>query len=124
MALLDEIAGLVAGPLVDAGMTRSAVLIKVTTGTRLPGAVTSGTNSTEQRFAAQGSVRNRLAMQSAGTLIQGVDRVVSLLGATIEGGARPEPGDRIEIDGESSVIVAGGVSSSGARASYVCQCKS
>lgn len=124
MALLDDIAGLVGAPLVAAGITKPATLIKVTPGTRLPGDVTSGTNPTTARFAAQGIPISTSTLLAAGTLLAGVDRAVMLLGSTITGGARPAPGDSIEIDGATSVIVAGGVSTDPARAAYTCQCKS
>lgn len=124
MALLDDIAGLVSGPLVAAGMTHAATLIKTTSGTRLPGALTSGTNPTTARFGARGFVESTQTLLAAGTLLAGVDRVVILLGATITGGARPAPLDQIQIDGATSVIVAGGVSADPARAVYTCQCKS
>lgn len=124
MALLDDIAGLVGTPLVAAGMTRAVTLIKTSPGTRMPGAVTGGTNPTTARFSARGFPQNTSSLLSAGTLIAGVDRVVILLGSTIASGARPDPGDAIELEGSTSVIVAGGVSTDPARAVYTCQCKS
>lgn len=123
MALLDDIAGIVGTAIVGAGMTRAAVLTKTTPGTRLPGAVTSGTNPTTQAFAAQGIVQDTTQMLAAGTLIAGVNRVIRLFASTIAGGAAPAPGDRITIEGSTSVIVAGGVSRDAASATYLCQCR-
>jgi len=124
MALLDDIAGIVGTAIVDAGMTRDAVLIKVTPGTRMPGAISAGTNPTTATFAAQGLVQDHRALMASGTLLAGVDRVIRLFASTIEGGAVPAPSDRITIEGSTSAIVADGVSRDAASATYLCQCKS
>ena len=116
------IAKIVAGALVKANMTKAAVLTKVTPGTRLPGAVTSGTNQTIRDFTARGIVQDMRTLMASGTLLADVTRVIRLIGATIATGAIPEPGDRIAIEGSTSVIVAGGVSRDSASATFVCQC--
>jgi hypothetical protein len=118
------IAKIVASALVKASMTKAAVLTKVTPGTRLPGAVTGGTNPTTQDFTARGIVQDHTALLAAGTLIAGVTRVIRMIGATIATGAVPEPGDRITIEGSTSVIVDEGVERDPASATYLCQCKS
>jgi hypothetical protein len=123
MALLDDIAGIVGTAIVGAGMTRDAVLTKTTSGTRIPGALTRGTNPTTQDFAAQGIVQDKTRMLAAGTLLADATRVIRLFASTIEGGAEPMPGDRITIEDETSVIVAGGVNRDPAAATFVCQCK-
>jgi len=122
MALLDDIAGIVGNAIVGAGMTRSAVLTKVTPGTRMPGAIARGTNPTTQDFAAQGIVQDTRSLMASGTLLKDVTRVIRLFASTIEGGAVPVPGDRITIEGSTSVVVAGGVSRDPAGACFVAQC--
>ena len=129
MGLLDgELASLVADALVSAELTKPAVLIKVTPGARDPAHVSAGTNPTTTTYRAQGLVASLSAFQIANTLIKDANRVVRLFGATIAGGAVPEPGDRITIEGVTSTIVNddGGkraVQRDPASATYLCQCR-
>lgn len=83
----------------------SCTLIKRTPGTRAPGAISSGTNPIETSYKATGLVSDWKAYQIDGTLIRAGDRMVLLFGASIEGGAVPEPGDRVEIAGETLTIM-------------------
>jgi len=123
MGLLDgDLAGFVADALVGAELTKPATLIKVTDGTRTPGALSAGTNPTQQSFNAQGIEQNLLGLQIRGTLITGVNAAIRLLGATIDGGQVPVPGDKIAIAGRTYTIVEKGVSRDPASASYLCQC--
>jgi len=123
MGLLDgDLATLVADALVGADLTKPATLIKVTAGTRTPGALSAGTNPTTQSFTAQGIEQNLLGLQMSGTLIAGVTAAIRLFGATIAGGQVPVPGDRIAIGGKTYTIVDKGVSRDSAAASYLCQC--
>jgi hypothetical protein len=125
MGLLDGfIAKAVGNALVKAKMTKPATLTKVTAGIRMPGALTAGTNPTEQSFAAQGLVADLQTLKIDGTLIEGVDRAIRLFGSTIASGAVPVPGDRIMIEGTTSIIVDKGVTRDAASASYLCQCRS
>lgn len=101
---------------------QSAVLTKITPGIRMPGAATSGTNPTARDFAADGIVADFTAYELQSTLIKAGDRKVLLFGASIEGGAVPEPNDRIAIGGETLVIV-GPVGRDPALAVYTCQCR-
>ena len=130
MGLLDgDIANLVAATLVGAGMSMDATLVKVTPGTRTPGALSAGTDPSSASYAVQGIPVSTTPFRIAGTLIAGVDRVIKLFGASLPAGVTPAPGDRIAIDGATSTIVgdSGGlraVAVDAAKAVYTCQCRS
>lgn len=100
---------------------QDCTLTKRAPGTRHPAAVSAGTNGTEQTFTASGLIVEYKAYQIDGTLIKAGDRKVMLFGASISGGAVPEPGDRITIDGETLTIVKDGVNRDPAKATYQCQ---
>jgi hypothetical protein len=128
MGLLDDIATAVADGLVGADLFRPATLIKVTPGTRTPGAISGGTNPTTTSFAVQGLPGTTTTLRLNGTLISGVDRVVKLFGARLPPGVVPTSGDRIVMEGITATIVgdSGGnaaVMVDAARAVYVCQCR-
>jgi hypothetical protein len=129
VGLLDgDIANIVAGALVGAGMFKEATLIKVAPGTRTPGAIASGTNPTTTSYGCQGIPASTTALRLSGTLISGVDRVIKIFGATLPAGITPQPGDRITMDGSTSTIVgdAGGQSAVAvdpAGACFTCQCR-
>ena len=128
MGLLDDIAVAVADGLVGADLFRDATLIKVTPGTRTPGAISGGTNPTTASFPCQGVPGSTTTLRLNGTLIAGVDRVVKLFGARLPPGVVPAPGDRVTMEGITATIVgdAGGNSAvmvDAARAVYVCQCR-
>lgn len=91
-----------------------ATLIRNTPGTRTSNNQTGGTNPTPVPYAAKGWVESYKASQIDGTLIKTDDRMIALLGATIEGAAVPEPGDQITIEGATYRIV-GGDSGQGVR---------
>jgi hypothetical protein len=57
-----------------------------------------------------------------GTQVQQTGRLVLIIGDTLPRGVVPEPGDRIQILGETLEIVGEGVSSDPARATYLCAC--
>lgn len=59
--------------------------------------------------------------QIDGTLILQNDRKIVILGASIEGGVTPEPGDKITAESEDFVIVPKGVKRDPAGATYECQ---
>ena len=122
MALLDDIAGLVAGGLKSAGMTKPAVLIKYTKGTRTPDHLGEGTNDTANSYAAEGIVQRSRRDKIGTTLVEKSDRVVRLFGATIAGGQTPTTKDRITIDGFTSVVI--DVEWDAANATYLCLTRS
>lgn len=101
---------------------RPAVLIKVTPGTRTGGAASAGTNPTSASFAATGLVTGYSAFEQQNTLIRDGDRKVMLFGASIAGGAIPEPNDRVTIDGATYTIV-GPIDRDPAKATYILQCR-
>jgi hypothetical protein len=129
MGLLDgELAEIIGSALVSAGLSKPAVLIKVTPGTRTPGAVTGGTHPTTVSYAAEGIEASLTSLRLSGALITGVTAAIRLLGSTIASGQVPVSGDRISIDGRTYTIAAdeGGrlaVTRDPAAASYLCQCK-
>lgn len=123
-SLLDGfIAKQVAQALGQAKMLKPATLIKVTPGTRTPGALSAGTNPVRVGYPAKGIEQNLISLQLAGTLLQGVDAAIRLFGATIGGGQVPVAGDQIVMAGRTYTIVEKGVSRDPASASYLCQCK-
>lgn len=125
MGLLDgPIARIVGGALVKAKVTKPATLTKITAGIRMPSAVTAGTTPTEQSYAAQGIEADLRQLQRDGTLIDGVDAAIRLIGSTIASGQVPAPSDRITIGGKTYTIVADGVARDPASATYLCQCRS
>lgn len=129
MGLLDGgIASLVASGLGQAGMTKPAILIKITAGTRTPGAISAGTNPTSTPHTVTAVPGSITRMRLDGTLIAGVTRVIKILGASLPAGVTPAPTDRITMDGVTSVIVgdSGGnkaVDVDAAGACWVCQCR-
>lgn len=104
MALLDDIAGLVATNLTGAGMTRDATLIVVTPGTRNPALLSGGTNPIEIDYACKGLVITWKRALLNATTVQVGDRVVMLLGDKLQGQV-PKVGDKVTIEGVTSRIV-------------------
>ncbi len=102
---------------------KACTLTKSTPGIRMPGAISAGTNPTTQTFAATGLVTDYSAYDLAGTVIKAGDRKVLLFGASIAGGAQPEPGDRVAIGGETLRIVEHGVTADPVKAAFICQCR-
>lgn len=82
---------------------KSCTLVKVTPGIRTPGAITGGTNTTTASYAAKGWIESYDSNDMIGTTITEQDRKISVLGASIAGGAVPMPGDRITISDPNGV---------------------
>lgn len=119
MGLLDGvIAKAVRSGLKQAGMYKSATLIKSTAGSRTVGAETSGTNPTTTSYACEGFVTTKLT-KVAGTLVEQSDRVVVLLGDSLS--VTPATRDRITIESKTQNIVA--IDRDPASATYVCLCR-
>lgn len=114
---LDRIRKEVAKGLIKAKMTRPAVLVVVTAGTRTPGALTAGTNPTETSVQCKGLVITWKRALLGATLVAVGDRVVMLLGQTL-GTAAPKPGDKITIEGVTSRVI--DISRDPAAATYSC----
>lgn len=129
MGLLDgELATIIGSAVVDAELTMPAVLIKVSPGTRTPGAVSGGTNPTVLSYPVQGIPASTAPLFRAGTLIQDTNRVIRIIGVTLPPGVVPVPGDQITMEGKTSTIVNsdGGknaVQRDAASCTYLCQCR-
>ena len=121
MGKLDGHMSALGAALAAEGFLVAAALIKVTAGTRTVGAENAGTNPTEASYAAQGYVARRKATKIAGTLVEQADRVVVLLGRTIEGAKVPTSKDKVTIDGETLRVIA--VDSDLAKFQYRCLCR-
>lgn len=102
---------------------KPCTLIKVTPGTRTPGAVSGGTHPTSTSHSATGFVSDYTAYEISGTQIVAGDRKVVLFGASIQGGAQPAPSDTIVIGGETLHVVDKGVTSDPVQATWICQCR-
>lgn len=101
-----------------------ATLTKSTPGTRTPGAISGGAHPTTQDFrVGVAMVSSYSAYFLANNLVKQGDRKVTLFGASIQGGAVPEPGDRVTIGGETLTIYADGVQTDGVRATHQCRCR-
>lgn len=117
-----NIAKLVADGLKSAGDVRPLTLTKSSPGSRTTGDLTSGTNPTKAVHSGRGFVEDRVGtINRAGTLVRSTRRIVSVIGATLPVGVKPEPSDVISIDGETLTIVGGGVKTDPAEAVFECE---
>lgn len=106
MGLLDgELAQIVGSALVGAGMSKPTTLTRVTPTARDPAHPTTKTAPTTVDFPCQGFVARLEPYLIRGTLIANVTRVVKIYGSTLASGVVPAPGDRVTIEGLTSVIV-------------------
>jgi hypothetical protein len=110
------------GPHVDEG-----TLIKVTPGTR-GATVSGGTAPTETSHACSLWVSSYEDGQIDGSSIRSSDRKISILGATIDGGAVPAPNDKVIAEGVTYRIVGDaeggrGVARDPVGAVYRCHCR-
>jgi hypothetical protein len=85
----------------------AATLIKVTPGTRTPGAVSGGTNPTTVSYPCEGIVQAFDAGLIDGTLVRRQDRRISLLIATLPAGVEPTPNDKVTIAGATYTLLEG-----------------
>lgn len=118
MGLLDgKLAELVAKGLKGAKLDKAATLIVVTSGTRMPGAIASGTNPTTSSVTCRGLVVQWKRALLNATTVQVGDRVVMLLGATLSGSV-PKVGDKITIEGSTTRVI--DIERDPASATYSC----
>jgi hypothetical protein len=105
----------------------AATLIKVTPGTRMPGALTAGTNPTTTTHACEAYDLSFTSTQLASTLVKASDRMIVILAGTIAGGAIPDVNDQITIGGITYRIVGGteglGVQRDSATSRYRCHAR-
>lgn len=104
-----------------AKMTLPATLIKVTPGTRTPGAASAGTNPTSTSYAGAGILDDFSAAEIDGTIIISGDRLVTLFGASIASGKVPLPDDKVTIGGATYRIIS--VQNDPANATYTCHAR-
>lgn len=90
---------------------QDAQLVKVTPGTRTPGALTGGTNPVDgTAITCKGFIESQATRNREGTLVGDGSVIIVLLAATIDGGATvPELGDKITIEGTEYRIPEDGV---------------
>ena len=101
-----------------------ATLVKVAPGTRTPGALTGGTNPTTTNYPCRGFIDSQRVAFANGSTVKEGNKVVVLIGDTIDGGSgvAPAPGDRIMIEGTTYVIPEGGtIDRDPAAATYACE---
>ena len=87
---------------------KSATLIKVTPGTRTPGAISAGTNPTTTSYPCSGWIALLTERDIPGTEITQQDRKLAILGGTLPAGIVPLPQDKVtmvDLDGTSKTFV-------------------
>lgn len=99
-----DIAGIIADSIESAGGVLSGKLFKVTSTDRTTGALTGGTNPINKGHAFKGFYDDRQLRTLPESLVQQDSRMIVLLGATIEGGVVPTPGDSILLEGDETTI--------------------
>src|SRR5690349_9042681 len=97
----------------------AATLIKVTPGTRTPGAVSAGTNPTTISHPCEGIVKEFDTGLIDGTTVKREDRQIWLLGESLPAGVEPKPNDRITIQGATYVVL-GDVGRDAASFKFIC----
>ncbi len=115
-----DIAGIINSEIKAAGGVLSGVLTKIAAGTRTGAALTKGTNPTEKRHTFNGFYDDKRLQYLPETTVRAGDRVAVLLGASIQGGAVPQPGDFVTLEGETTRIEKV-VERDPAAATYACQ---
>ena len=118
--ILDLIKATIGTEIPNAGLTRDGVLIKMKPGDRTAGSLTSGTNPKDREHEFQGFYDDKMLSHLPETVVQQGDRAVLLIGATIQGGVEPEPGDEIILENETTVIVSL-MERDPAEATFLCQ---
>lgn len=100
-----------------------ATLTTVTEGTRTPSDATAGTNPTETAYPCKGFIDSQMVRFRNGTLVQNGNKVVVLIGDTINSGnTAPKPGDKITIESTVYLIPDDGtIDRDPAAATYTCE---
>lgn len=97
MALLDTIRRAVDKGVKAAKLYRTATLIRVTPGTRTPGAAASGTNPTTVSYPCRGLIAAYDAKAIQAGLVHSDDRMITLIGGSLPAGIVPRKTDAITI---------------------------
>lgn len=98
-----NIAAIVAQSIAGAGGVRPGVLTKTAAGARTVGSLTAGATPVLTTFTFQGFVETK-AERRSGQVSAASMPIVTLLGASISGGAIPEVNDSVLIDGASYIL--------------------
>lgn len=102
-----------------------ATLKKFTPGVRTPGNVTGGTNPTDASFPCRGFIDSQAVRFQDGTLVRAGNKVIVLIGDTINNGdptSAPAPGDEITIESVAYKIPEDGhIDRDPAAATYTCE---
>lgn len=103
--IIAQIGGILARELPKAGVTEDedALLTRITNGARTGNALANGTNATAQKYPCKGFISTQRRTKVNATNVDSGDRVVCLLGATLE--VKPTTNDQITIDGKTSRII-------------------
>lgn len=106
---------------VDVGL-QSATLIKLTPGTRTPGALSAGTNPTSTSYACSALIEVLSINDVPTTIIEANDRKIGILGASLAAGIIPGSNDRVtmkDLDGTTKTFrLIAAVSGDGVGAMY------
>lgn len=125
MSTLFAVDGVDIAKLIDENLSPrllDATLVKVTAGTRTPGSLTAGTNSTTVNHACKGFIEDYKSDRVDGTVIQFGDRMVILVANSISSGTvEPVGQDQVIIEGDTYRIV--NVERDPAAATYTCQAR-
>jgi hypothetical protein len=99
-----DIAAVVADSIAAAGDLRPGTLTKSTPGSRTGGQLTAGTNPTTASHSFRGFVERRDARRQ-GQVGREPMSIVTILGASVSGGAAPEVNDVATVDGTAYVLL-------------------
>lgn len=104
---------------------KPSVLTKYTPGIRQPGNLSGGTNPTSQDFKCSAIEITNSSSVLPASLVTDSAAQIMILGATIQGGAVPEPTDKITIAGKTFVIIDSNqaVVRDPVGATYICACQ-
>lgn len=103
----------------------SATLVKVSVGTRTPGAISAGTNPIETSYPARGWVQAFQQSDINGTDVRESDRQIVILSRSLPAGVQPTANDKatiVDLDGVAKTFrLNGPVAASGPQgACFIC----
>lgn len=116
IALVDATATALLG---GEDIVSAATLTKTTPGTRTPGSLGAGTNSTTTAHSCEGIVKLFDAGLIDGTIVRREDRKINLLISSLPDGVEPKPGDTITIQGATYTVL-GDVGRDAAKFMFTC----